>query len=85
LDLFVCAFNTSNINKNILLSKFDFNLSYNLGIWKTTQKRKRKRKNIEFIEYIYKRCIFKVSTLMAQYKLEGRFSTRIEFKFEREV
>jgi hypothetical protein len=36
LDLFVCAFNTSNINKNISLSKFEFNVSYNLGIWEIT-------------------------------------------------
>jgi hypothetical protein len=28
LDLFVCAFNTSNINKNVLLSKFEVDLSY---------------------------------------------------------
>jgi hypothetical protein len=34
--------NTSNINKNILLSKFEFSLSYNLEIWKITWKRKRK-------------------------------------------
>jgi hypothetical protein len=32
LDLFVCAFNTSNINRNILMSKLELNLSYNLGI-----------------------------------------------------
>jgi hypothetical protein len=28
LDLFVCAFNTSNINKNVLLLKFEVDLSY---------------------------------------------------------
>ena len=43
--------------------------------------RKEKGKSIEFIENIYtKISIFKVSTLMAQHKIEDEFATRMEFK-----
>jgi hypothetical protein len=37
---------------------------------------------MEFIEKYIKICIFKVSTLMAPYKTEDKFSTIMEFKFE---
>jgi hypothetical protein len=47
LDLFVCAFNTSNINRNILMSKLGFNLIYNLEVGNNIEREREKYYTIQ--------------------------------------
>jgi hypothetical protein len=56
-----------------------------LEIEKERKEMEKKEKEYKFYIKHISRCIFKVSTIMAQYKSEDKFATRLEFKFEMEV
>jgi hypothetical protein len=83
LNLCVFAFNTRNINRNMLMSKLGLNLIYNLEIGNNIKRETEKYYTIQngYI-YIYIKIIYILVCLIPTFNLSIKFTTIFGFKFE---